>query len=143
MITKLTHVTVLVRDQEKALRWYTEKLGFVKKEDDSSTIRGYRWLTIVPPHQAEPEIVLGKPRTDVGLEAVGRQQPEAYWVLGSDDCKGTYEKLRAKGVEFLGEPKEQPYGVEVGFKDLYGNIYYIIESRDAQPLEKKAVMAEA
>ena len=57
--------------------------------------------------------------------------------------KGTYEKLRAKGVEFLGEPKEQPYGVEVGFKDLYGNIYYIIESRDAQPLEKKAVMAEA
>ncbi len=143
MITKLTHVTVLVRDQEEALRWYTEKLGFEKKEDDSSTIPGYRWLTIVPKHQTEPEIVLGRPRSQEGLEAVGKQQPEAYWVLGSDNCKRTYEELRVKGVEFLSEPKEQPYGIEVGFKDLYGNIYYIIEPREAQPLVKKAVMAEA
>lgn len=149
MITKLSVVTILVRDQDEALQWFTEKLGFEKRTDDSAAVPGYRWLTIGPKGQKDLEIVLHKPRSPEALEQVGKQagvpgQPEDSWVFQTDDCKNTYEEMRAKGVKFLGEPVERPYGVEAGFEDLYGNIYWLIQPKQTEvPPEKKPVMAEA
>ena len=150
LITKVSQVTLLVRDQEEALRWYMEKLGFEKRSDDSTSVPGFRWLTIAPRHQKELEIVLGKPGSKEGMDMVGKQpgnmqgHPEAIWVLETDDCKQTYLDLKAKGVEFLSTPEERPYGVEALFKDLYGYVYDLVEPRQWQMTEqKKIIMAEA
>ncbi|MEX0940175.1 MAG: VOC family protein, partial [Candidatus Babeliales bacterium] len=61
---------------------------------------------------------IGKQGGDVGIGC-----------LSTNDCRGTYEHLKAKGVEFIGEPKEESWGIGVVFKDLYGNRYYLNESR--------------
>ncbi len=150
MITKLSVVTILVRNQDEALQWYTEKLGLEKRVDDSTTVPGYRWLTVGPRGQKDLEMVLQRPRSTEGMESVGKQpgpksQPEAAWVFETDDCKKTYEEMKTKGVKFLGEPVERPYGVEAGFEDLYGNIYYMIQPRhwEMPAEEKKPLMAEA
>jgi len=150
LITKLSIVTILVRDQDEALKWYTEKLGFEKRDDNSATVPGYRWLTVAPKGQKELMIVLSKPRSEEAMQQVGGQpgpkgNPEATWVFETDDCRKTWEELKGKGVRVLGEPVERPYGVEAGFEDLYGNVFWMIEpwQAEADPAEKKPVMAEA
>lgn len=131
----LSHVSVWVKDQDEALRWYTDKLGFEKREDDASTIPGFRWLTVAPRGQAEPEIVLGKPDPqmmgDAGAkEAMKQIGHNPTWVLNTDDCRGAYKELIRRGVKFTSPPEEAPWGVSAIFVDLYGNAYNIVERRE-------------
>jgi uncharacterized glyoxalase superfamily protein PhnB len=122
MISRLGVACVLVRNQEEALRFYTEQLGFEKRTD--ITKDGYRWLTVAPPEQRELEIVLHKADTEESLRQVGKQD---FYVLYTDDCHKEYESLRARGVEFTRAPQDQPWGVDAGFLDLYGNEYNLVE----------------
>ena len=125
MITKLTHVTIWVTDQDAAKAFYVDKLGFVVRSDDSTMIPGYRWLTVAPPQQADVEIVLGT-AMDPGQKAlIGKQ---GTWVLGSDDIRGDYARLKAYGVKVHYEPRENPYGTDFVFEDLYGNTYDLVQS---------------
>lgn len=146
MAMRLTHVTVVVKDQEEALKWYTEKLGFEKRSDDSTTMPGLRWLAVSPPGQTEPEIILNKPdpammgpdHADMVtklMEMVGRNPT---WVLWTDDCKKTYEQLSARGVKFPFPPEKQPWGVSAVFVDLYGNPYNIVERPKEEHVHKTA-----
>ncbi len=135
MKMRLTHVTVVVRNQEEALRWYTEKLGFEKRSDDSTTMPGLRWLTVAPPGQTEPEIVLNQPDDRV----MGKEHDEMMdrlrdsigknptWVLRTENCMRDYEDLVRKGVKFTFPPQKQPWGVSAVFEDLYGNSYNLLE----------------
>jgi catechol 2,3-dioxygenase-like lactoylglutathione lyase family enzyme len=124
MIEKLTHITILVKDQDLALDFYTKKLGFELHTD--AAFDGSRWLTVNPPGQKDMEFVLMKPETQEGLAQVGKQGGQGgLGVLSTKDCKKAYELLRARGVEFIGEPQEEPWGIGVQFKDLYGNIFYL------------------
>ena len=135
MKMRLTHVTVVVKDQEEALRWYTEKLGFEKRADDSTTMPGLRWLTVAPQGQTEPEIVLNQPDTRI----MGKEHDEMMnrlrssigknptWVLWTDDCMRTYEELVKRGVKFPFPPQRQPWGLSAVFEDLYGNPYNLLE----------------
>lgn len=131
---KLSHVSIWVKDQDEALRWYTEKLGFEKRQDDASTIPGYRWLTVAPTGQNEPEIVLGKPDPQMmgetgAEEAARRIGNNPTWVLDTDDCRRAYKELSSRGVKFTSPPEEAPWGVSVIFVDFYGNSYNIVEPR--------------
>ncbi len=110
-------ITIAVKDQEEALRWFTEKLGFVKRTDQAGP--GMRFLTVSPPRQ-ELQVILASWFPD----HVGKN-PTA--VLYTDDCRATYESLRAKGVEFTEAPKLQPFGLQAVFKDLYGNSYALLQ----------------
>lgn len=130
MITRLARVTIYVRDEDEALRFYTEKLG-LEKRADMPFGPGMRWLTVAPRDQKELEIVLQKPGGWQGeelqkklLERVGQG---TTWVFYADDCRQTYETLRSRGVNFLSQPQEQPYGVEAIFEDLYGNVFSLLE----------------
>jgi len=135
MKLKLTHVTVVVKDQEEALKWYTEKLGFEKRADDSTTMPGMRWLTVDPPGQTEPEIVLNQPDTRVmGKEhdemmdrlrsMIGKNPPMVLWT---DNCMQAYDELMKRGVKFTFPPQKQPWGLSAVFVDLYGNQYNLLE----------------
>lgn len=132
MITRLTHITVFVRDQDEALAWYTEKLGFEKRVD-SVFGNGFRWLTVAARGQANPQIVLQKPlpglHSDGGKELMRLIGKGAPCVLETDDCEDDHRQLSARGVRFTASPEEMPWGIQAVFSDLYGNPFVLVEPR--------------
>lgn len=130
MIDQLTHITILVRDIDEALKFYIEKFGFAL-HTDAVMPDGFRWVTVCPKGQKNMEFALMKAQTAEELERVGAQvgQQQSLGIFETKDCRATYQELKAKGVKFLGEPKEEPWGTGVGFEDLYGNKFYLNESR--------------
>jgi catechol 2,3-dioxygenase-like lactoylglutathione lyase family enzyme len=126
MLTKLAVVTILVRDQDEALRFYTEKLGLEKLDDMTFGEGGDRWLTVTAPKQKDVQIFLQK-ADSFGVQLMDSVGKAPAWAFNTDDCRGDYEALKARGVNFLSEPKEQPWGIEATFEDLYGNKFSIVE----------------
>ena len=132
MIDKLNHVNVFVLDQDRAKLFYTETLGFEVRSD--TTLDGFRWLTVGPKGQPDLAILLAYPappmfsaedaETVRGLVAKGSL---GGGVFTTGDCRKTYEELSAKGVTFLQEPAERPYGIEALFRDDSGNWFSLTE----------------
>ena len=119
-ITRLNTITIAVRDQDEALRWYTEVLGFEKRVDRQG--EGFRWLTVAPRDQTEVQILLASWFPDL----VGKN---AMWVLETTDCRATCEELKARGVRIVEEPTEGRSRIEAVFEDLYGNLFELVETR--------------
>ncbi len=119
-IDKVATLTIAVKDQDEALRWFTERLGFEKRIDLSAP--GMRWLTVAPKNQKEIEFVLASWFPD----HVGKNAP---CVVHTRNCRETYETLKNRGVKFSKSPTEEPYGVEAIFEDLYGNPYALVEPK--------------
>jgi len=87
-----------------------------------------RWVTVAPPKQKELEIVFVEANTQSMSERVGNQAAEhVFLVLETDDCMKDFHTLKSRGVKFYGEPQEMPWGIEVVFEDLYGNIYDLLQ----------------
>ena len=131
MITKLTHVSILVPDLDEALAWYTNVLDLEKREDNSSVVAGFRWLTVAPKGQADPEIVLFLPGPFQAEEdrkiLLSRVGQGPMWMFHTDDCAKEYERLSGLGVKFHQTPETVPWGVQAVFEDLYGNQFGILE----------------
>lgn len=124
---KFGHLTILVRDYDEALEFYTGKLGFVKKSDQAFG-KGLRWLTVAPSDESGIEIVFVEADTAEKKERVGSQAADhVFLTLETDDCYRDYKQMKEKGVHFQGEPVEQFYGTEVVFRDLYGNWFDLIQ----------------
>lgn len=133
MLEKLRLTTRIVDDQEKALRFYTEKLGLEKEADQTFGPDDRRWVTVAAEQDDTTEIVLepldwfeGEEK-DHRASQLGHQPALAFTV---DDCQRTYETLRDRGVEFTAEPEERPYGIEAVANDLYGNGVVIVEQHE-------------
>jgi len=134
MIRKLSHVAVYVLDQDRALRFYTDVLGFEVRMD--ATLDGFRWLTVGPKDQPDMSILITVPappmfspvdgETVLALVAKGAFHGG---VVETDDCRATYQELKEKGVQFLQEPVDRPYGVEAVFRDDSGNWFSLTERR--------------
>jgi len=127
-IDRVSTVTIAVADQDEALAWYTEKLGFERKVDVRSP--EFRWLTVALPLQVDVEFLLASWFPD----RIGKN---ATWVLSTRDCQGGYEELRARGVEFSQKPEMRPWGIEAILEDLYGNKYALVQET-AQALTDEA-----
>lgn len=134
MITNVSIATVWVRDQDSAKAFYTDKLGFIEHADVTMG-NGYRWCTVVHPDHPELQVLLalpGPPLDEESAEAVRRMIDKgAMHSLGmaTDDCRKTFEELSARGVEFLQEPSDRPYGVEAVLRDDSGNWLVLIEAK--------------
>ena len=129
MLKQLANVQVWVHDQDEALAFYTEKLGFELREDVTVPEMGnFRWLSVGVPGQDVSITLMAIPGPPV-FEEETRAQIHALLAKGAsgglffatDDCRGTYEALKERGVEFGQEPTEQPYGIDAGFRDPSGN----------------------
>lgn len=129
MLTKLAVVTILVRDQDEALRFYTEKLG-LEKMDDVKFGEDNRWLTVTGPKQKDVQIFLAQ-ADGFGMNLMHQVGQSPMWAFNTDNCRETYETLKARGVKFVSEPKEQAWGIEAIFEDLYGNKFSVVEEQAA------------
>lgn len=131
-IAGLTHVTVLVDDQDDALDFYTDKLGFEKRADEQFG-EGARWVTVAPGPGADVEVVLQEPTPEFHGDRAetlrARVGEGTTWVLETDDCRATCEQLQARGVTVTSPPEEVPWGVSAVVEDLYGNPYNLLEPR--------------
>jgi catechol 2,3-dioxygenase-like lactoylglutathione lyase family enzyme len=130
MIKQLTHTQVWVHDQDEALAFYTEKLGLEIRDDITLPELGnFRWLSVGVPGQPDVAITLmaipGPPvfdeETRAQINALMAKGASGGLFFSVDDCRATFEELVSRGVEFLQEPTEQPYGIDAGFRDPSGN----------------------
>ncbi|WP_147918721.1 VOC family protein [Ruania zhangjianzhongii] len=127
MFTGISIHSVYVHDQQQALDFYVGTLGF---EVSADVDMGFmRWLTVAVPAQPDRQILLEVPAAPMMPEATAATLRELVTqgamgvaaILTTDDCRATYAALRAKGVEFIEEPTEQPYGIDCALRDPFGN----------------------
>ena len=138
MITNIAIASVFVQDVDASRDFYVDVLGFELK-DDITLGDGYRWCTVNHPSQPELAVHLtvpGPPFSPEFVEAMRREHASGGLNgLGMhvDDCQKTYEELSARGVEFLQQPEERPYGVEALCRDNSGNWMVLVEPREYSP----------
>ncbi|MFF5898929.1 VOC family protein [Streptomyces argenteolus] len=127
MFTAITHSQIYVLDQDQALDFYVGTLGL---EVGADVDMGFmRWLTVNVPGHPDRQVLLEKPGPPAMSEETAAQVRDlltkgalgAALILTTDDCRATYETLRARGVEFTDEPTERPYGIDCGLRDPFGN----------------------
>ncbi|MCC6168319.1 MAG: VOC family protein [Caldilineaceae bacterium] len=136
MLNRLSVATIWVTDQNEALRFYTEKLGFELRAD--FTAGNYRWLTVGLKGQPELEFQLAALKPSGGLTQGDVDQLTKLVEAGklgsgpwkTDDCQKTYETLKARGVDFVQPPTDRPYGIiEAIFKDNSGNTMVLAQDK--------------
>jgi uncharacterized glyoxalase superfamily protein PhnB len=127
---RIANAQLWVQDQEEALAFWTEKVGFEVRADVTlAEMDDFRWLTVGPPGQEDVSIVLmaipGEPVMDAVTQAQVRDLAAKGFAgtvfLTTDDCRAEYERLVARRVEFSEAPEERPYGIDAGFRDPSGN----------------------
>jgi catechol 2,3-dioxygenase-like lactoylglutathione lyase family enzyme len=127
MLTSISCSHLYVLDQDQALDFYVGVLGMQVHTD--ADLGFMRWLTVCVPGEPGRQILLetpGAPALDDATAATARElltkgAAGGWLMLTTDDARGTYEQLKAKGVEFTSEPTEQPYGIDFGLRDPFGN----------------------
>ena len=136
---KIANAQLWVHDQDEALAFYTEKLGWEVRADVTVPELGnFRWLTVGPPAQPDIAVTLmaipGPPLMDAASakqlrDLLGKGFAGTLF-LTTDDVHASYEELKARGVEFLEEPEERPYGIDSGFRDPSGNSLRLTQVRE-------------
>ena len=135
---KIASAQLWVRDQDEALDFWTRKVGLEVTSDVTVPEMGnFRWLAVSPVGQPDIAIVLmaipGAPVMDTGTADDVRSLMSRGFAgtvfLTTDDCRRSYEELRARGVEFTEEPEDRPYGIDAGFRDPSGNSVRLTQVR--------------
>lgn len=136
---KIANAQLWVHDQDAALAFYTGKLGMEVRSDVTMAEMGnFRWLTVSPAGQPDIAIVLmaipGPPIMDAETAAQVRELMAKGFAgtvfLTTDDCQASYEDLVARGVEFVEQPEERPYGIDAAFRDPSGNNFRLTQVRE-------------
>ncbi|MFD4704059.1 VOC family protein [Gottfriedia sp. NPDC058432] len=138
MIQSIVHIALVVKDYDEAIEFYTKKLHFNLIEDTYQAEQDKRWVVVSPPGSSGTTILLAKASKQeqepfIGNQAGGR----VFLFLGTDNFWRDYDEMISKGIEFVREPKEQDYGTVAVFKDLYGNLWDLIQFSDNHPLAKR------
>lgn len=130
MPQSLAHVALVVRDYDEAIAWFTETLGFTLVADEHQAEQDKRWVLVAPPGASDGSATLLLARASspeqaafIGNQAGGR----VFLFLRTDDFDRDYQAMLAKGVAFVREPKQAPYGKVAVFEDLYGNLWDLVQ----------------
>jgi predicted enzyme related to lactoylglutathione lyase len=136
---KLANTQLWVHDQDEALAFYTDKLGWEVRSDVTMPEMGdFRWLAVGPADQPDIAIVLMaipgppmfEPETIAQITSLMGKGCAGSLFLSTEDCQASYEELKAKGVEFSEPPEERPYGIDSGFHDPSGNSIRLTQVKD-------------
>ncbi len=128
MKQSIIHIALVVKDYDEAIHFYTQVLNFDLIEDTYQPEQDKRWVVIAPPNSTGTTILLAKASAQeqepfIGNQAGGR----VFLFLSTDDFWRDYNEMTSKGVEFVRDPVEEPYGTVAVFKDLYGNLWDLIQ----------------
>jgi catechol 2,3-dioxygenase-like lactoylglutathione lyase family enzyme len=125
----LSRIALIVCDYDEAIAWFTGKLGFTLVEDSYQPEQDKRWVIVAPPGSARgADLLLARAASDEQARFVGNQAGgRVFLFLHTDDCRRDYEELRSKGVRFVREPAEAPFGIAAVFEDLYGNLWDLVQ----------------
>jgi catechol 2,3-dioxygenase-like lactoylglutathione lyase family enzyme len=138
-VIKLSNTQLWVHDQDEALAFYTDKLGFEVRVDMTLPELGsFRWLTVGPTDQPDIAIVLMpipgppvmEPDTADQVRTLVAKGFAGTIFLTTDDCQAAYEELTSRGVEFIEQPEERPYGIDSSFRDPSGNSIRLTQVRE-------------
>jgi catechol 2,3-dioxygenase-like lactoylglutathione lyase family enzyme len=131
----IAHVTLVVRDYDEAIAFFTESLDFDLIEDTPSKDRqgrDKRWVLIAPKNSRSTQILLAKASNTEEASRIGNQTGgRVFLFLHTDDFWRDYNTMKAKGVKFVREPKEEEYGTVAVFEDLYGNTWDLLQPKQA------------
>lgn len=129
-------VSLVVREYEEALAFYVGALGFTLVEDRFVPEQNKRWVVVSPPGAAESRLLLARASNAEQAAHIGSQTGgRVFLFLYTDDFARDYQRYKDQGVEFVREPKEEPYGTVAVFKDLYGNLWDLFQP--ARPASSK------
>ena len=124
-------VSLVVRDYDEALEFFCGKLGFGLIEDAAVPEQSKRWVVVSPPGASESRLLLARASSPEQESRVGAQTGgRVFLFLYTDDLWRDYERYKAKGVEFVRPPKQEPYGTVAVFKDLYGNLWDLLQPKE-------------
>lgn len=127
MKQRIAQVTLLVKEYDEAIQFYTEKLGFLLVEDTRLS-EEKRWVIISPQGATETRLLLAKATNEEQMKSVGHQAGgRVFLFLFTDDFWSDYHRMVEKGVNFVREPQSHAYGQVAVFEDLYGNLWDFIE----------------
>jgi len=140
MKQSLVHIALVVKDYDEAIEFYTQKLNFELIEDTYQPEQDKRWVVVSPPGSKGTTLLLArasKPEQEpfIGNQSGGR----VFLFLNSDNFWRDYNAMKSKGIEFVREPKKQDYGLVAVFKDLYGNLWDLLQLNKDHPISKRSV----
>ena len=140
MIQSIVHIALVVEDYDDAIDFYTNTLGFDLIEDTYQAEQDKRWVVVSPPNSNGATLLLARASNDEQTPFIGNQSGgRVFLFLNSDDFWRDYNNLKDKGVEFDREPKEADYGMVAVFKDLYGNLWDLLQLNEDHPLSKRGM----
>ena len=124
----IVHVALVVRDYDEAIEFYTKKLNFTLVEDTYQPEQDKRWVVVAPPGSRGTSLLLARASTPEQTGFVGNQTGgRVFLFLNTDDFWRDYTNMSSLGIEFVREPKSELYGMVAVFKDLYGNLWDLLE----------------
>lgn len=128
MKRRIAHVALVVRDYDEAIEYFTEVLDFELVEDTYQPEQDKRWVLVSPPGSNEMSLLLARPSNEEQKDFIGNQTGgRVTFFLQTDNFQRDYDLLRERGVSFVREPTQAPYGTVAVFQDLYGNLWDLIE----------------
>ncbi len=128
MKQSIIHVALVVRDYDEAIEFFTKKLNFILVEDTYQPAQDKRWVLVAPPNSDGTILLLARATTPEQLSAVGNQTGgRVFLFLNTDNFWRDYKEMLARGIHFVREPKQEPYGTVAVFEDLYGNWWDLVE----------------
>lgn len=135
MVQSIIHIALVVKDYDEAIEFYTKKLNFTLIEDVYQPEQDKRWVVVSPPGSVGTTILLAKASKPEQESFIGNQSGGRVFIfLNTDDFWRDYNEMISKGIEFVREPKEQSDGMVAVFKDLYGNLWDLVELKDGHPI---------
>lgn len=138
MKQSIVHIALVVDDYDDAIEFYTKKLNFELLEDTYQPEQDKRWVVVAPPNSCGTTLLLAKASKPIQKDFIGNQAGgRVFSFLNSDDFWRDYHQMRSKGIEFVREPKDADYGTVAVFKDLYGNLWDLLELKADHPIAKR------
>ncbi|HHW66565.1 VOC family protein [Defluviitalea raffinosedens] len=138
MVQSIIHIALVVRDYDEAIEFYTKKLNFTLVEDTYQPEQDKRWVVVSPPGSIGTTLLLARASNPEQELFIGNQSGgRVFLFLYTDDFWRDYNEMLERGIEFVREPKEAPYGIVAVFKDLYGNLWDLVELNEDHPIAKR------
>ena len=135
MKQSILHIALVVRDYDEAIAFYTQKLHFTLVEDTYQPEQDKRWVVVAPPGSQGTNLLLAQASKPEQLPFIGNQAGgRVFLFLNSDDFWRDYNEMVSLGIEFVRPPKQAEYGMVAVFKDLYGNLWDLLQLNDDHPL---------